>query len=156
MLKASKKSGNNGNEVSVGVQNIHNAFSKARDEGRGTLIGYLMAGDPSTKDTPELCKALIDGGIDILELGIPFSDPLADGPTIQAAGIRSIGAGTGPADCMEIALKIKQESNTSVPIVFLAYYNTIFRFGLDKFLSRARASGIDGIVVTRYAADRKC
>jgi len=132
---------------SDGAQNVRNAFEKAHEEGRGALIGYLMAGDPSVKYTPDLCKALIDGGIDILELGIPFSDPLADGPTIQAAGIRSIEAGTSPADCMEIALKIKQESHSSVPIVFLTYYNTIFHFGLAKFLFKARASGIDGIIV---------
>jgi tryptophan synthase alpha chain len=134
-------------DVGEGKRKIRSAFTKARDEGRGALIGYLMAGDPASGYTPALCRALIDGGVDILELGIPFSDPIADGPTIQAASFRSINAGTTPDNCLEVVQQLKGEKKTSVPIVFLSYYNTIFRFGLGKFLSRARSSGVDGLVV---------
>jgi tryptophan synthase alpha chain len=130
-----------------GEHNIRSAFIGAREEGRGSLVGYLMAGDPSPRDTPKLCQALIRGGVDVLELGIPFSDPIADGPTIQAAGVRSINAGTTPEDCFDIVRQVKKDSERSVPIVFLAYYNTLFHFGLDKFLSRCRSSGVDGIIV---------
>lgn len=134
-----------------GEENVREAFSRARAEGRGALIGYLTAGDPSPEHTPALCKALLDGGVDILELGIPFSDPIADGPTIQAASGRSLHAGTTPADCLKIVAKIKTGSQSSgknsVPIVLLTYYNSIFRFGLDRFLAKARLSGVNGIVV---------
>lgn len=134
-----------------GEDAIKSAFERARAEGRGALIGYLTAGDPSPKHTPTLCRALIEGGVDILELGIPFSDPIADGPTIQAASVRALESKTTPSDCLEIAKQIKQDSlairNEPVPMIFLTYYNSIFRFGLDSFSSKARAAGIDGIVV---------
>jgi len=134
-----------------GDESIRAAFFKARDEGRGALIGYLTAGDPSKESTPVLSRALIDGGVDILELGIPFSDPIADGPTIQAASGRSLRAGTTPADCIEIVKMVREEcinaGRKSLPIVFLTYYNSIFRFGLNEFASKARDAGIAGIVV---------
>lgn len=130
-----------------GEEKIRSAFFRAReDENRGALIGYLTAGDPSIRDTPKLCRALIDGGVDILELGIPFSDPIADGPTIQAASGRALMAGTTPADCMKVAEELRA-GGAIVPIVFLTYYNSIFRFGLDNFISRVRSAGVDGIVV---------
>lgn len=132
-------------ETGSGERNVRDAFSNAQKESRGALIGYLMAGDPSPEDTPPLCQALIDGGVDILELGVPFSDPIADGPTIQAASVRSINSKTSPEDCLNIVRQVKSER--SVPVVLLSYYNTIFRFGPEKFLSKARESGVDGLVV---------
>ncbi len=132
-----------------GDRAIRNAFSSSREQGRRSLVGYLTAGDPAHIHTPKLCRALIDGGIDILELGIPCSDPIADGPTIQAASARSIAAGTTPEDCFNIARTVKDgcEGKRDVPIVLLTYYNSIFRFGTERFLARASACGIDGIVV---------
>ena len=123
---------------------IEGAFDSAESEGRRTLIGFLTAGDPSPEHTPKLCKALIDGGVDMLELGIPFSDPIADGPTIQAADIRALEAGTNPNSCLQIARSIKKYSK--IPIVFLTYYNPIFRFGLEKFMKEASKCA-DGLVV---------
>lgn len=137
--------------MTSGEERIRAAFARAGEEKRGALIGYLTAGDPSPKYTPSLARALIDGGVDILELGIPFSDPIADGPTIQAASVRAIAAGTTPLDCIEIARQVRDESATSgkepVPVVFLTYYNSIFHLGLDSFSSKARAAGVDGLVV---------
>lgn len=123
---------------------IEDAFDSAESEGRRALIGFLTAGDPSPEHTPRLCKALIDGGVDILELGIPFSDPIADGPTIQAADVRALQAGTSPNSCLEIARSIKKYKQ--IPIVFLTYYNPIFRFGLEKFMKEASKCA-DGLVV---------
>jgi tryptophan synthase alpha chain len=131
---------------SSGEEKIRFAFQRSREEKRGSLIGYLTAGDPSPRETPKLCHALIDGGVDILELGIPFSDPIADGPTIQAASGRALEAGTTPTDCLKIVEELRNAGAT-LPIVFLTYYNSIFRFGVDRFISKSRAFGVDGIVV---------
>jgi tryptophan synthase alpha chain len=104
----------------------------------------MTAGYPSLKHTGRLCKALIDGGIDVLELGIPFSDPIADGPTIQGAVVKALDNGTTPSSCLAIACDIKRESQ--IPIVFLTYYNPVFRFGLDQFMDEASKCA-DGLVV---------
>jgi tryptophan synthase alpha chain len=123
---------------------IDSAFENARKKGRRALIGYMTAGYPSPKHTTRLCKALIDGGVDILELGIPFSDPIADGPTIQAADVRALNEGTNPNTCLEIARALRKE--TQVPIVFLTYYNPILSFGTRKFMNEASRCA-DGLVV---------
>lgn len=129
----------------LGETKISHAFSTARKSGRkGALIGFLTAGDPSTKDSVELCRALIRGGVDILELGVPFSDPLADGPTVQAADLRALQAGTTLQDCLDIARTLNKEND--VPIVFLTYYNPIFNFGLERFMKEA-AESVSGLVV---------
>lgn len=128
-----------------GETKISSAFSRARKSGRkGALIGFLTAGDPSPKDSVELCRALIRGGVDILELGVPFSDPLADGPTIQAADLRALRAGTTLQDCLDIARTLTKEKD--VPIVFLTYYNPIYNFGLERFMKEA-SECISGLVV---------
>jgi tryptophan synthase alpha chain len=123
---------------------IDSAFDAARKEGRRALVGFMTAGYPSPKHTFRLCRALIDGGVDILELGIPFSDPIADGPTIQAADVRALEAGTNPNTCLEIARTLRKE--TQVPIVFLTYYNPILSFGVRKFMDEACRCA-DGLVV---------
>ena len=115
------------------MNNIAKAFQKAKAQGNGALIGYIMAGDPNPEQTPKIADALIRGGVDILELGLPFSDPIADGPTIQAAGLRALTAGTTPMKVLEIAKQIKLQHD--VPIVVMTYYNPVFRIGLDKFLA---------------------
>ena len=114
------------------MNTITKAFQKAKAQGNGALIGYIMAGDPNPELTPKIADALIRGGVDILELGLPFSDPIADGPTIQAASVRALAAGTTPMKVLEIAKQIK--SKHDVPIVVMTYYNPMFRIGLDKFL----------------------
>jgi len=124
---------------------ISQTFTELSDRNEAALIAYITVGDPSPKHTRRLASALIEGGADIVELGIPFSDPIADGPTIQAAVKRSLTGGTKPLDALHISRAIKEEHDT--PLVLMTYYNPIFKIGLNKFLKSARASGISGIIV---------
>jgi tryptophan synthase alpha chain len=124
---------------------INKAFQKARAQGSGVLIGYIMVGDPRPDLTPEIADALIKGGVDILELGLPFSDPIADGPTIQAASVRALAAGTTPVKVLETAKEIRQSHD--IPIVIMTYYNPVFRMGHEKFFGLAKKCMVDGIIV---------
>ncbi|MDR0372609.1 MAG: tryptophan synthase subunit alpha [Nitrososphaerota archaeon] len=124
---------------------ISEKFQKAKANGEGLLIGYITAGDPTPEQTPKIADALIRGGIDILELGLPFSDPIADGPTIQEASLRALNAGTTPLKVLDIAEQIKTEHN--IPLVVMTYYNPVFRHGVDSFLSQAKVAGVDGFIV---------
>ncbi len=127
------------------MNSINQVFQNNNKNGYGCLIGYIMAGDPTPDATPKIAEALIRGGVDILELGLPFSDPIADGPTIQAASLRALNAGTTPMKVLEIAKQIKAEHD--VPIVIMTYYNPVFRIGLDKFLGAAKEHKVDGFIV---------
>jgi tryptophan synthase alpha chain len=127
------------------MNSISKVFQKAKAQGNGALIGYITAGDPKPELTPKIADALISGGVDILELGLPFSDPIADGPTIQAASVRALDAGTTPMKVLEIAKQIKCQHD--VPIVVMTYYNPVFRIGLDKFLVSAKDCMVDGVIV---------
>jgi tryptophan synthase alpha chain len=127
------------------MSTINKAFQKTKAKGNGALVGYIMAGDPNPESTPKIADALIRGGIDILELGLPFSDPIADGPTIQAAGVRALAAGTTPMKVLEIAEQIKNQHD--IPIVIMTYYNPIFRIGLENFLSSAKDHKVDGFII---------
>jgi len=109
------------------------------------FIGFTVAGDPDKETCIRAAMALIDGGTDILELGVPFSDPVADGPTIQKADERSLAAGTTVDTIFEIVRELRKK--TSVPIVFLAYYNMIYHRGVDRFYREAHAAGVDGILI---------
>jgi tryptophan synthase alpha chain len=124
---------------------ISKAFQKAKAKGNGALVGYIMAGDPKPELTPKIADTLIKGGVDVLELGLPFSDPIVDGPTIQAASVRALTAGTTPAKVLEIAKQIRQSHD--VPIVIMTYYNPVFRMGLEKFFNSAKKSKVDGVIV---------
>ncbi|MFQ5763022.1 MAG: tryptophan synthase subunit alpha [Candidatus Bathyarchaeia archaeon] len=127
------------------MREIEKTFQNLREKGEGALIAYVTAGDPKPKHTPRIVEALINGGADIIELGIPFSDPIADGPTIQAATVRALKANTTPKMVLEITREIKEEH--SVPIVILTYYNPVFKMGLEKFFALARRCKVDGIIV---------
>jgi len=127
------------------MSNIKQVFQNNHTNGNGCLIGYITAGDPTPEATPKIADALIQGGVDILELGLPFSDPIADGPTIQAASLRALNAGTTPMKVLEIAKQIKAKHD--IPVVIMTYYNPVFRIGLDKFLSAAKEHSVDGFIV---------
>lgn len=139
------------------MNTIKQVFQKNKAAGNACLIGYITAGDPTPEITPKIADALIQGGVDILELGLPFSDPIADGPTIQAASLRALNAGTTPMKVLEIAKAIKARHD--VPVVIMTYYNPVFRIGLDKFLGTAKEYGVDGFIVpdlpVEEAADYK-
>jgi tryptophan synthase alpha chain len=102
-------------------------------------------GDPKPELTSKIADALIQGGVDILELGLPFSNPIADGPTIQAASVRALAAGTTPLKVLEIAKEIRQSHD--VPVVIMTYYNSVFRMGLERFFRLAKECLVDGVIV---------
>jgi tryptophan synthase alpha chain len=133
------------------MNDLGKTFRKLKEQGEGALIGYITCGDPEPKYTPGIAEALIEGGVDILELGIPFSDPIADGPTIQAASVRALNAGTTPKMVLEIAREIRKEHD--VPLVVLTYYNPIFRMGLDNFLRLANNCGVSGLIIPDLPVD---
>jgi tryptophan synthase alpha chain len=124
---------------------IAETFRDLSERNEAALIAYVTAGDPSPKFTPRIVDALVEGGADVIELGIPFSDPIADGPTIQAATVRALKAGTKPPLVMKIVKKIKEKHR--IPVVLLTYYNIIYKSGLENFLGSAKASEVDGIVI---------
>jgi tryptophan synthase alpha chain len=127
------------------MSKISEVFLKLKQQNSGALIGYITAGDPTPEATPKIADALIEGGVDILELGLPFSDPIADGPTIQAASLRALNAGTTPMKVLEIAAEIRAARD--VPIVIMTYYNPVFRLRLDRFCALAKENGVDGVIV---------
>jgi len=124
---------------------ISDKFRELRKRKEGALIAYVTVGDPNSEATAPLVGALIEGGADIIELGIAFSDPIADGPTIQSAVGRALASGTKPQDVFKIARTIKDQHD--IPLVLMTYYNPVFKFGLSKFLQLARESGISGMIV---------
>lgn len=127
------------------MRKIKAAFQNLKKQDNGALIAYVTAGDPKPTHTPKIVEALVNGGADIIELGIPFSDPIADGPTIQAASVRALKAGTTPKIVLEMIGEIKEKC--SIPIAILTYYNPIFRMGLENFFKLARNCNVDGVIV---------
>ena len=121
---------------------IEAVFNKLK---KPAFIGFIVAGDPDTETCIRAAMALIDGGTDILELGVPFSDPVADGLTIQRADERSLGAGTTLETVFEIVRELRNRTN--VPIVFLAYYNMIYHRGVDRFYKEAHEAGVDAVLI---------
>ena len=128
------------------MSRIREAFAMAQETDRAAFIAYVTAGDPSPGRTPEVVDGLLDAGIDILELGVPFSDPIADGPTNQLAAERALAAGTTLETVLEIATDIR--SRSQVPIVLFTYANPVVRMGIDRFAGRARQAGVDGVLFT--------
>ena len=121
-------------------------FAKLKAEGRPALITYFMGGDPDFDTSLAIMKALPDAGADVIELGMPFSDPMADGPAIQLAGQRALAGGQTLAKTIEIASLFRQTDNET-PIVLMGYYNPIYIYGVETFLDDAVAAGIDGLIV---------
>lgn len=121
-------------------------FARLADEGRPALVTYFMSGDPDYDTSLEIMKALPKAGSDIIELGMPFSDPMADGPAIQMAGRRALNAGQTLAKTLQMA-KAFRESDTDTPIVLMGYYNPIYIYDVERFLDDALTSGVDGLIV---------
>jgi len=128
------------------VSRIAAAFARARDEGRAAFIGYLTAGDPDADSTVRLAGALARAGADVLELGVPFSDPIADGPVLQRAASRALAAGTTLESVFEIARRIRETA--PMALVLFSYVNPILRFGSAAAASAARSAGFDGALLT--------
>lgn len=124
---------------------ITEAFAKLRNINEKALITYITAGDPCLDMTEKLIYSIESAGADIIELGIPFSDPLADGPTIQRSTHRALMNGVKIADILQMVRKVREKC--TVPLVFLVYYSSIYRYGVKRFLEECRDSGVDGLVV---------
>lgn len=119
-------------------------FRDLKQKGEGGLIAYVMAGDPTLKHTLQIVDALVAGGADIVELGIPFSDPIADGPTLQRAAGRALEAGTTPRKVFDVARAITRAHE--VPVVVMTYYNIVHQMGVEAFCGAAERSGVNGII----------
>lgn len=125
---------------------IDRRMAKLKAEGRPALVTYFMGGDPDYETSLSIMKALPKAGADVIELGMPFSDPMADGPAIQAAGLRALKGGQTLAKTLSMAAEFR-EGDDETPIVMMGYYNPIYIYGVDRFLADARAAGIDGLIV---------
>ncbi len=125
---------------------IDQKFAQLRGENRRAFVSYIMAGDPDFDTSLEIVKGLPAAGVDIIELGLPFTDPMADGPTIQLAGQRALAAGMTLKRTLELATEFRKTDDTT-PIVLMGYYNPIHSMGVDNFLSAAKQAGIDGLII---------
>lgn len=125
---------------------IDRRMAKLKAEGRPALVTYFMGGDPDYDTSLAIMKALPKAGSDVIELGMPFSDPMADGPAIQAAGLRALKSGQTLAKTLRMASEFR-EGDDETPIVMMGYYNPIFIYGVDRFLKDAKAAGIDGLII---------
>jgi tryptophan synthase alpha chain len=132
--------------VSSNSSRISKRFAELRASGELGIVAYIVAGDPSLEASLKYVLALAEAGADVIELGVPFSDPLADGPTIQRGAERALKAGTTLAGVLELVRRIRESSQ--VPIVVFSYYNPILQMGLEKFASAAASAGADGVLVT--------
>jgi len=130
---------------------IQQLFERTRKAGRAALIAYVTAGDPSPEQTPEIVASLERGGVDLIELGVPFSDPIADGPVIQRAAARALKAGTTVPKVLDMARAIRKTSE--MPILLFTYLNPVLRYGLDKLARDAKAAGIDGCLLTDVSVE---
>jgi len=125
---------------------IDQRFADLKREGRAALVTFTMAGDPDTKTSLEILKALPKAGADVIELGMPFTDPMADGPAIQAGGLRALNAGQDMIKTLGMIRAFRKGDNAT-PIVLMGYYNPIYIYGVTKFLADAKSAGVDGLIV---------
>ena len=125
---------------------IDTRFAELKKEGRAAFVTFVMCGDPDLATSLEIIKALPKAGADIIELGMPFTDPMADGPAIQAAGLRALKAGTTLKKTLQVVRDFRKD-NDATPIVLMGYYNPIYIYGVDKFLVDAKSAGVDGLII---------
>jgi tryptophan synthase alpha chain len=121
-------------------------FAELARQGRSAFVTFLMAGDPDPKTSLDIIKALPKAGADIIEIGMPFTDPMADGPSIQAAGLRALKAGMTLRKTLELVRGFRKDDDTT-PLVLMGYYNPIYIYGVDKFLADAKTAGVDGLII---------
>jgi tryptophan synthase alpha chain len=121
-------------------------FAQLKKEGRSAFVAFLMAGDPDPSTSLAIIRALPKTGADIVEIGMPFSDPMADGPSIQAAGLRALKAGMTLKKTLELVRAFRTE-DSATPLVLMGYYNPIYIYGVDSFLTDAKSAGVDGLII---------
>jgi tryptophan synthase alpha chain len=125
---------------------IDRRFAALKQEGRAALVTFTMAGDPDYDTSLAIAKALPKAGADVIELGMPFTDPMADGPAIQAAGVRALKGGQRMTKTLALVREFRKTDDTT-PIVLMGYYNPIYIYGVDRFLADAKTAGVDGLIV---------
>ncbi|MDN5002841.1 tryptophan synthase subunit alpha [Bradyrhizobium sp. GCM10027634] len=125
---------------------IDTRFAELKKQGRSAFVTFLMAGDPDPATSLEIVKALPKSGADVIEIGMPFTDPMADGPSIQAAGLRALKAGMTLKKTIELVRGFRKDDDAT-PIVLMGYYNPIYIYGVDKFLVDAKSAGVDGLII---------
>jgi len=130
---------------------LDHTFATLRQRGEKALIAYVMAGDPSLQDTEQLVVELEQAGADIIELGVPFSDPIADGPVIQQAAERALRSGTSLRTILSMVTRLR--ARTQIPLVLMAYYNNIHAFGPERFCHEAAQAGVDGVIIPDMPPD---
>jgi len=128
------------------VSRIGPRFEKLRSEGRAGLVTYVMAGDPDAATTARILAGLPAAGADVIELGMPFSDPMADGPAIQAAGLRALAGGMTLKGTLELVRGFRA-TDAETPVVLMGYFNVLFAYGVEAFMRDARAAGADGVII---------
>ncbi len=133
------------------MSRIEHTFNKLRQEGKKALIPYIMAGDPSLDATRRFVLDIESAGADIIELGVPFSDPLADGPTIQRASERSLQGGTTLRKVLALVKEIRGQSD--IPLILMTYYNPVFKYGIKAFVRDAAGAGVDGVIIPDLIPD---
>jgi len=121
-------------------------FAELKKQGRSAFVTFVMAGDPDPKTSLDIVKALPKAGADIIELGMPFTDPMADGPSIQAAGLRALKAGMTLTKTLEMVRGFRKDDDAT-PVVLMGYYNPIYIYGVEKFLADAKVAGVDGLII---------
>ncbi len=121
-------------------------FATLKKQGRAGLIPFIMGGDPDLAATAALLPKLAESGADFIEIGLPFSDPMADGPVIQAAGLRALAAGTDVKKILQLVADFRK-TNDGTPIILMGYYNPLYRYGADKFCTDAKKAGVDGLIL---------
>lgn len=146
-----RRSGRAGKNVPPGTARgrqagLRAAFRSARRGKKPALVAYVTAGDPNLKFTEKLVLRLAEAGADVVELGVPFSDPIADGPVIQRASERALRAGTTLADVLKLAGRIRKKS--AIPLVLFSYYNPVLQLGVERFAAQAAEAGVDGVLIT--------
>jgi tryptophan synthase alpha chain len=124
-------------------------FAALKAQQRKALIPFVTAGDPHPEATVELMQAMAEAGADVIELGVPFSDPMADGPVIQRAGERALKAGIGMKQVLDYVRAFRQ-GNASTPVVLMGYANPVERYGMERFVADAKAAGVDGVLIVDY------
>lgn len=132
---------------------IEATFEQLKKDNQKALIPFITAGDPDLATTEQLILTLVDAGADIIELGMPFSDPMADGPTIQAASERALASGTTLDAVLDLVERVRKHSQ--VPIVLMGYYNPVFRYGADAFAQRAQLAGVDALLLVDLPAEEQ-
>jgi tryptophan synthase alpha chain len=121
-------------------------FAQLKQEGRSAFVTFLMAGDPDPETSLAIVKAMPAAGADMIEIGMPFTDPMADGPSIQAAGLRALTAGMTLRKTLQLVRDFRRDDNAT-PLVLMGYYNPIYIYGVDRFLADAKSAGVDGLII---------